>query len=89
EAVSKVGQGRPHIVDRMKSGDVSLVFNTTGGKQAQADSFVIRRTALMSRIPYFTTVAGMRAAVEAIAAREGSICQGKPLQDYHPSGRFS
>ncbi|MBF0127703.1 MAG: ATP-grasp domain-containing protein, partial [Magnetococcales bacterium] len=81
--VNKVLEGRPDIVDAMKNGDVALVFNTTQGKQALADSFSLRRTALMTGIPYFTTVAGMRAAVEAMAAVKESELQCKALQDYH------
>ncbi|MBF0455276.1 MAG: carbamoyl-phosphate synthase large subunit [Magnetococcales bacterium] len=82
-AVNKVNEGRPHIVDLMKNGEVILVFNTTQGKHALSDSFSIRRTALTSRIPYFTTTSGMRAAVAAMASfREGGFyC--KALQDYH------
>ena len=58
EIVNKVLEGRPHIVDRMLSGEVQLVFNTTEGAQAIADSFSLRRTALTLDIPYYTTVAG-------------------------------
>ncbi len=61
-------EGRPHIVDAMKNGEVQLVFNTTEGKQSLADSFEIRRTALMMKIPYYTTAAGALAAAQAIAA---------------------
>ena len=84
ERVNKVTEERPDIVDHMKNGEIVLVFNTTQGKQAIADSFSLRRTALMSRIPYFTTVAGMRAAVDAMVAvrRHGFHC--KALQDYLP-----
>ncbi|MBF0190176.1 MAG: carbamoyl-phosphate synthase large subunit [Magnetococcales bacterium] len=82
--VNKVQEGRPDIVDMMKNGEVAMVFNTTQGKQALAASFSLRRTALMTGIPYFTTVAGMRAAVEAMAAVRESDLQCKALQDYHP-----
>ena len=72
--VNKVLEGRPHMVDAMSNGDVQLVFNTTEGAQAIADSFSLRRTALVNNIPYYTTVAGARAAVEAIAAlRRGAL----------------
>ncbi|MBF0184519.1 MAG: carbamoyl-phosphate synthase large subunit [Magnetococcales bacterium] len=81
---NKVGEDRPDIVDRMKNGDIQLVFNTTHGKQAIADSFSIRRTALMSRIPYFTTAAGMRAAVAAMEALREFGFHCKALQDYLP-----
>ena len=64
--VKKVHEGRPHIVDAMKNGEVHLVFNTTSGKQSLKDSFSLRRTALTQNIPYFTTAAAARASVEAI-----------------------
>lgn len=66
EYVKKVHEGRPHIVDEMKNGNVQLVFNTTSGKQSLKDSFSLRRTALTQKIPYFTTAAAARASVEAI-----------------------
>jgi carbamoyl-phosphate synthase large subunit len=80
--VNKVREGRPHIVDRMLSGGVQLVFNTTEGSQAIADSFSLRRTALTYGIPYYTTVAGARAAVEAIAALSAGSLEVAPLQSY-------
>ncbi|MBF0447959.1 MAG: carbamoyl-phosphate synthase large subunit [Magnetococcales bacterium] len=83
EEVNKVTEGRPHIVDRMINGEVCLVFNTTQGKEALDASFSIRRTALTSRIPYFTTTAGMRAAVAAMASFQEGGFYCKALQDYH------
>ncbi|GAB0057099.1 Carbamoyl-phosphate synthase large chain [Candidatus Magnetaquicoccaceae bacterium FCR-1] len=83
KVINKVQEGRPDIVDMMKNGEVALVFNTTQGKRALAASFSLRRTALMTGIPYFTTVAGMRAAVEAMTAVRASELQCKALQDYH------
>jgi carbamoyl-phosphate synthase large subunit len=80
--VKKVREGRPHIVDRMLSGGVQLVFNTTEGSQAIADSFSLRRTALTNGIPYYTTVAGARAAVQAIAALRSGSLEVAPLQSY-------
>jgi carbamoyl-phosphate synthase large subunit len=80
--VNKVREGRPDIVDDMRSGRIQLVFNTTEGAQAIADSFSLRRTALTNNIPYYTTVAGARAAVQAIGAlRRGSL-EVAPLQSY-------
>jgi carbamoyl-phosphate synthase large subunit len=80
--VKKVREGRPHIVDRMLSGGVQLVFNTTEGSQAIADSFSLRRTALTNGIPYYTTVAGARAAVQAIGALRAGSLEVAPLQSY-------
>ena len=80
--VNKVLEGRPHIVDAIKNGEVQLVFNTTEGAQALADSMSIRRTALQMKVPYYTTIAGAAAATQAIAAlREGSL-EVAPLQSY-------
>jgi carbamoyl-phosphate synthase large subunit len=82
EVINKVLEGRPHIVDRMLSGGVQLVFNTTEGAQAIADSFSLRRTALTHNIPYYTTVAGARAAVQAIAALKAGNLEVASLQSY-------
>ncbi len=82
ETVKKVLEGRPHIVDAMKNGEVQLVFNTTEGKQSLADSFAIRRTALMMKTPYFTTAAGALAAAQAIAATATDTLDVRPLQSY-------
>ncbi|CAN5856937.1 carbamoyl-phosphate synthase large subunit [soil metagenome] len=82
EHVKKVLEGRPHIVDAMKNGEVQLVFNTTEGKQAVADSFEIRRTALMMKTPYFTTAAGALAAAQAIAETAKAPLEVRPLQSY-------
>jgi carbamoyl-phosphate synthase large subunit len=80
--INKVRDGRPHIVDHMLNGEVQLVFNTTEGAQAIADSFSLRRTALTHAIPYYTTVAGARAAVQAIAALRAGSLEVAPLQSY-------
>ena len=80
--VNKVRDGRPHVVDRMLSGEVQLVFNTTEGAQAIADSYSLRRTALIHAIPYYTTVAGARAAVQAIGALRAGNLEVAPLQSY-------
>ncbi|WP_397397502.1 carbamoyl-phosphate synthase large subunit [Phenylobacterium sp.] len=82
ESVRKVLEGRPHIVDAMKNGGVQLVFNTTEGKQSLADSYEIRRSALMMKIPYFTTSAGALAAAQAITAMANGPLDVRPLQSY-------
>ena len=69
EIVNKVYEGRPNIVDRLKNGDLALVFNTTEGTQAINDSREIRAVALYDKIPYFTTAAASIAAVQAMQAR--------------------
>ncbi|MCY4393600.1 MAG: carbamoyl-phosphate synthase large subunit [Rhodospirillaceae bacterium] len=83
--VNKVLEGRPHIVDEMTDGGVQLVFNTTEGAQAIRDSFSLRQTALLRDIPYYTTVAGARAAVQAIAALRTGALEVAPLQSYFGS----
>ena len=80
--LNKVLEGRPHCVDAMLNGQVHLVVNTTDGSQAVKDSFSIRRTALTNTIPHYTTVAGARAAVEAIEALRCGTLDVAPLQSY-------
>ncbi|MFZ5779561.1 MAG: carbamoyl-phosphate synthase large subunit [Pseudomonadota bacterium] len=82
QRVNKVLEGRPHIVDLMKDGKVQLVFNTVDGSAALTDSFTLRRTALMHKIAYYTTVAGAKAAVEGIVALRGGALDVAPLQSY-------
>lgn len=85
--VNKVLEGRPHCVDAIRSGEVQMVINTAQGAQSVADSFDIRRSALVLGIPHYTTMAGARAAIHAIAAmREGPL-DVAPLQSYF-SGTF-
>ncbi|MGN6487099.1 MAG: carbamoyl-phosphate synthase large subunit, partial [Devosia sp.] len=80
--VNKVLEGRPHIVDSMKNGGVQLVINTTDGAKSISDSRDIRRTALMGKIPYYTTIPGAVAAVQGIIAyRDGNLTV-RPLQSY-------
>lgn len=79
--VHKVGQGRPHIVDLIKNGEVSLIINTTEGKKAIADSFLIRREALQRQVTYTTTLAGAHAICHALDARGSG--QVYALQDFH------
>jgi carbamoyl-phosphate synthase large subunit len=82
EVVNKVLEGRPHCVDAIKSGDIQLVINTTGGGQSVSDSFDIRRSALTQGVPHYTTLAGARAAVHAIAALRAGTLDVAPLQSY-------
>ncbi|KQS53908.1 carbamoyl phosphate synthase large subunit [Brevundimonas sp. Leaf363] len=80
--IKKVLEGRPHIVDAMKNGEVQLVFNTTSGKQSLQDSFSLRRTALMMKIPYYTTTAGALAAAQAIGAIKAGDLDVRAIQEY-------
>lgn len=80
--INKVLEGRPHIVDAIKNGEIQLVFNTTEGAQALIDSMSLRRSALMMKVPYYTTISGARASVEGIeAVRQGQLEVGS-LQWY-------
>ena len=81
--VKKVKEGRPHIVDLLKNGEIDLVINTTLGKQSAEDSYSLRRTTLVNNIPYCTTVSGAFAAVTGIEElRRGSL-DVMPLQEYY------
>ena len=81
--VNKVAEGRPHIVDAMKNGEVQLVFNTTEGAQSYRDSYSIRRTALTQNIPYYTTISGARASIQAIRRlKSGAPLGVRALQAY-------
>ena len=80
--VNKVLEGRPHCVDAIRSGEIQLVINTAAGAQSVADSFDIRRSALTHGVPHYTTVAGARAAVHAIAAIRAGTLEVAPLQAY-------
>jgi carbamoyl-phosphate synthase large subunit len=82
QTVNKVLEGRPHIVDAIKNGDIAMVINTTHGAQAVADSFSIRRETLISGVTYFTTVSGARAAVDAIVSIQRDGLGVKALQDF-------
>jgi len=82
DRVNKVAQGRPHIVDKIKDGEIDLVFNTTEGWQSHKDSASIRASAVQAKVPYFTTAASSAAAVKAIAALRGPRLDVRSLQDY-------
>jgi carbamoyl-phosphate synthase large subunit len=69
DTINKVIEGRPHIVDLIKNGEVSYIVNTTEGKQAIADSFSIRREALQHRVTYSTTISGARALLHSLQYR--------------------
>ena len=79
ETINKVQEGRPHCVDAIKSGAIQLIINTSEGNQAVSDSFSIRRSALMSNIPHYTTLAGAAAAISAIESISQNI-NGRGLE---------
>ncbi|HEV2865844.1 MAG TPA: carbamoyl-phosphate synthase large subunit, partial [Allosphingosinicella sp.] len=89
ERVNKVAQGRPHIVDKIKDGEIGLIFNTTEGWQSHRDSASIRASAVARRVPYFTTAASSAAVVRAIAARRERSLEVRSLQDYYSASETS
>jgi carbamoyl-phosphate synthase large subunit len=80
--INKVAEGRPHIVDAIKNGEVHLVFNTTEGATALADSRSLRRAALLHKVPYYTTLSGAVAAAQGIKAYLGGDLEVRALQSY-------
>ncbi|MDP7547173.1 MAG: carbamoyl-phosphate synthase large subunit, partial [Alphaproteobacteria bacterium] len=80
--VNKVLEGRPHIVDDIANGGIDLIFNTTEGAKAIADSYTLRRAALTHRIPYYTTISGAKSAVLAIELLRQRGLDVAPLQSY-------
>ena len=82
EKVNKVLEGRPHIEDAMRNRQVQIVFNTTEGAKALSDSLSLRRAALLHKLPYYTTLAGMEAAADAVAALKTGNLEVRPLQSY-------
>jgi carbamoyl-phosphate synthase large subunit len=83
DTICKVSEGRPHVVDFIKNGDIHLVINTGIGRRSSLDAYHIRRGALMYNIPYTTTIAGAKAVSEAIGALQKEEWQVCPLQEYY------
>ncbi len=81
--VFKISEGRPNVVDMMKNDEIDLVINTPSGKRTRTDAYQIRRITLDLDIPYFTTVAGARAAVDAIEALKRQELSVRPLQEFY------
>ena len=81
--VNKVKDGRPHIVDHIKNGEIHLVVNTVGNQASQIDSASIRREALQKGLPYFTTMPGAKAAAMGIEATIKKGLTIRSLQEYH------
>jgi carbamoyl-phosphate synthase large subunit len=80
--INKVAEGRPHVIDAIKNGQIQLVFNTTEGATALADSQPLRRAALLHKVPYYTTLSGAVAASQGIRAYLGGDLEVKALQSY-------
>ncbi len=82
--LNKISEGRPHAIDMMKNGEIALIFNTATRKGAGTDEGKLRATAVREGVPMITTVTGMQAAVQAIAALREDGWQVRALQDYFP-----
>src|SRR5258708_5532503 len=82
DRILKASEGRPNIVDAIRNGEVQLVFNTTEGAQALADSRSLRRAALLHKVPYYTTLSGAVAAAQGIKAYLGGDLEVRTLQSY-------
>jgi carbamoyl-phosphate synthase large subunit len=82
QVVKKVKEGSGNIVDLMKNAEIDILINTTSTKKEILESFSIRRTALIKQVPYFTTIAGATAAIDAIDYLKKGIIKVKPLQEY-------
>jgi carbamoyl-phosphate synthase large subunit len=83
ERVNKVAEGRPHIVDRIIDGEIAMIFNTTEGWQSLRDSQSIRASALVGKVPSFTTAAAAVAAAQAIVTVKPDALEVRSLQDYY------
>jgi carbamoyl-phosphate synthase large subunit len=83
EQVGKVREGRPNVIDLLKSGQIQLVINTPFGKETRSDGYYIRTTAFSNKIPCITTISGARAAVQAIEALMNREYGVRTLQEYH------
>jgi len=83
ERVAKVHEGRPNAIDLIVSGEIHLLINTPLGKFTQADDYAIRRTALVHRVPYTTTMSAASAACDAIIALRSRIGSVRSLQEWH------
>ncbi|MFN3627814.1 MAG: hypothetical protein ACK4S3_08045, partial [Parvibaculum sp.] len=81
--INKVLEGRPHVVDSIKNGEIQLVLNTTDGKSSESDSKSLRQAALLQKVPYYTTLPGILAVTKAIAAQRAGTLDVRPLQGYH------
>ena len=87
EKVNKVAEGRPHIVDRIKDGEVNLIFNTTEGWQSLKDSKSIRAAALVGKIPIYTTATASNAGMQAIEALRDQTLEVRALQSYYKASQ--
>jgi carbamoyl-phosphate synthase large subunit len=89
DTVRKVNEGRPHVADLIRNGEIALVINTPLGAQSKADSYYIRRASLVYNVPYFTTLAAARAVSLGISALIADDLSVRSLQEYHGTARLT
>jgi carbamoyl-phosphate synthase large subunit len=82
ERVNKISQGRPHIHDKLKDGQVQWIINTSSGSRTTEDSYSIRRAALVYHIPYTTTITGASSMTQAISTLAGQEIEVKTVQEF-------
>jgi carbamoyl-phosphate synthase large subunit len=85
--VAKLTEGRPHVIDHIKNGEISLVINTATGRKTVSDAYLIRRATLVYNLPYATTIAGACAMAHAISALHTGDLQVRSLQEYYSRGK--
>jgi len=83
EAILKMHEGRPHIVDAIKNKEIDLIINTPSGKLSKHDDSYIRKSAIRYKVPYITTMAASAAAAKGIAAFRQGHGRARSLQSYH------
>ena len=81
--INKISEGSPHIVDLLESKVISLVINTTEGKAATGDSYIMRRNTLLTNTPYYTTIKGANVAVNSLVVLKKSDLHVRSLQSIH------
>jgi len=82
ERVSKLSETRPNIVDRIRNNEIHMIINTPSGKRERSDAYYIRRAAVLHKVPYFTTIRGAYAAVEAIKSYKEKGLDVNPIQEF-------
>jgi carbamoyl-phosphate synthase large subunit len=83
QEVRKVHEGRPNIIDMIKSGQIDLVINTPWGEETRSDGYYIRTAAVMHGVPCITTISGATAAIQGISSLKEEEISVKSLQEYH------
>jgi carbamoyl-phosphate synthase large subunit len=83
--VHKIREGRPHVLDLVKNGEINFIINTPSGKIPREDEVRIRNASLARKIPIMTTIRAAQASVNGIRSLQRSNLRVKTLQEYHCS----